>query len=158
MRLVVASFVDSYADAHAAGLVAFDDWRDVMTPQVCRILSRAGVEVTVAYHPDEPDRRADVYGWVAVERGYDVIRKRREHGRWVEKKVPTDEPLVHYVFVKQPFRQMGLARRLFHAAGVDPMRPFNHTCKTGVVSKLAPKVPFARWQPLIARFPKPSNP
>lgn len=154
MRLVVESFLDSYRTAHAAGLIAMEDWRDVMEPQWLKVLARPGVEVHVAHHPDEADPRYDVYGWLAIERGYDEVRKVQRDRKWVRRLVRADAPLVHYVYVKKLYRKHGIARGLFRAAGVDPRQPFNHTTTTAVVSELGDHVPLARFTPLIARHPK----
>lgn len=129
---VVYSWCASFRSSHTAGLIAMDDWRAVMEPQIRKVLSRPGGEVWVAYHPGETDHVADLYGWLAVERGHAL-------------------PLVHYVYVKSPFRKHGIARGLFAAAGVDPAAPFFYTCKTYVVHELRHLIPAARWQPLIAR-------
>lgn len=129
---VVDSLVSSFRTAHAAGLIAMDDWRDVMERQVVKLLERPGVVVTVACRPGEEDTGADVYGWIAVEQG--------------------EPPLVLYCYVKQPYRRLGMARGLFRAAGVDPAQPFEFAAKTAVVSKLLGKIPRAKWHPLRARF------
>jgi hypothetical protein len=137
MALVVDSWLDSYRTSHAAGMIAMQDWRVVMTRQVQLILARPGVEVHVAYHPGDTDHVADLYGWLCLERG--------------------DPPLVVYCYTKQHYRRIfGIQRGLFAAAGIDPNSRFEYAAKTGVVSKLASKIPNARWNPLRIRFaPKP---
>lgn len=132
---VLDSWLDSYRTAHAAGLIAMEDWRVVMGPQIRKLLQRPGAEVIVAYKPKEASGRADLYGWIAVEGGL-------------------AEPHVHYCYVKQPYRRMGIARGLMASAGIEPEGRFRYSCKTGVVSALKPKIPRARWAPLVARFPK----
>lgn len=170
LRLVVGNWVDSYRKAHAAGLIAMEDWDAVMEPQVRKLLARPNVDVLVAYHPDETDRRHDLYGWIAVEHDYLVVVREREfgsRGQWVDKTVAGWCPLLHYCYVKSTYRRRGVARALFKAAHVDPLGEFIYTCKTGVVARLTaathddagrfvspPKLPRARWNPLIARFPK----
>ena len=157
-RLIFNSWLESYRTAHAAGLIQMPDWTRVMLPQLQKIVDRPGVTVLVAYHPQETDKRSDLYGWIAVEREYEVPLRRRERVGdrvlWTEKIETSDRPLVHYVYTKENYRRYGLARGLFKAAGIDPTQPFNYTCKTGVVSKLARKIPKATWTPLIARHPK----
>lgn len=148
LPFVVRSWVSSYRTAYAAGLLLMDDYRLIMERQVRRVLERPGVEVWVAYAPDEDDPRADLYGWIAVERGYEVPVAGRMQ--------PAEEPLVHYCYVKSNYRREGIARGLFRAAGIDPAEPFAFTCTTGVVADLRHKIPRARWNPLIARHPKQS--
>lgn len=134
---IVGTWLDSYKNAHSAGLIAMDQWKSVMEPQVRRVLARAGVEAFVAYHPGETDHIADLYGWIVVERGH-------------------DQPLVHYCYVKSAYRKQGIARGLFRIASVDPAAPFFYTCKTYVVHELRNRslIAASRWQPLIARRPE----
>jgi GNAT superfamily N-acetyltransferase len=130
MPFVVDSFLESFRTAHAGGLIVMSDWKPVMRRQLALMLSRPGSEVWVAYHPGEDV--ADLYGWIALWRA--------------------ERPLVLYVYVKQAYRRLGVARGLFGAAGIDLEGPFDYAAKTGVVTSLAPKMPRARWNPLRARF------
>ena len=136
LRLVISSWLDSYRTAHAAGLIPMHMWRRTMRPVMSEILARPTVEVIVAYHPGEDDRDSDLYGWIAIERGH----------RW---------PHVIYAYTKHAYRGLGVARGLMSAAGIDPADVFTYACKTGLVSDLAPKIPRARWKPLISRLPPP---
>lgn len=134
---VESTFLDNYRDSHAAGLIAMEDWKAVMAPQVRRILGRPGVRVYVASNPEESaEGRADLYGWIAVEDGH-------------------PKPYVVFCYVKDPYRRLGIASRLLRAAGVDRGEPFMYATKTGIVSKLGRAMPLARWYPLIIRFPPP---
>jgi len=156
MRLVVRSWMASYRYAHAAGLIAMRDWVDVMTPQIERVLSRPGCEVWVAYDPDDDDSRTDLYGWIAVERGYQEIVRRLFRGKWEEQLEAASRPLVHYVYVKSAWRDRagvvsGVSRGLFAAASVDTDLAFNFSCKTAAVTRLKHRAPLAEWKPLIAR-------
>jgi hypothetical protein len=155
MPLVVATFVESYRTSRSAGLIAMEDWQAVMEPQVKKVLARDGVTVHVACHPGETDRRADLYGWIAVERGYVAAEPEVANGRHGHRLVPCDVPLVLYVYVKSPFRKLGIARGLFGAAGIGAR--WNYACRTSVVTKLAAKMREAEWLHLVARFPKPRS-
>lgn len=139
LHFVRENWLDNYRTAHAAGLIQMTSWRDVMGPQLQAVLDREGVEVLVAANPKFKGTRIDLYGWIAHEKG-----RRR--------------PLVHYIYVKDPYRGQGIARKLFAAAGIDPEQEFLYTCKTGVVTKLKDVIPRARWSPLTARFAQKSNP
>jgi hypothetical protein len=135
LHFIVDSWVSSYQFAHAAGMIAVEDWFDVMIPQVDKLLRRPNVQTIVAYETDDPDRIADLYGYIA----FDATAK---------------PPIVFYVFVKEYYRGNKLARGLFQAAGIDLKRPFVYACTTGIVSKIAyaRKIPLAKWDPLVARF------
>lgn len=134
---IVNSWLSSFRGSHTAGMIAMDDWKQVMERQVRRVLARDGVRAYVAYAPGETDKKVDLYGWIAVELGHDA-------------------PLVHYCYCKRAYRRMGIARGLFATAGVDPSKRFFYTCKTPSAAVLARhrKIPKARWSPLIARYPK----
>ena len=136
-RFVVYSLVKALKFEYTSGPIQMEDWREIMTSQLAKILSRPGVEVWVAYCPAETDHVADLYGWLAVEHGHRL-------------------PLVHFMFVKASYRGEGFARGLCAAAGFDPARPLLHTCMTATVRSMrkAGKIPNARWNPLIARHPK----
>lgn len=145
-RFVVGAWRDSYRTAHAAGMVPMPLWDEVFERCADWVLARPGVEVWVAAHPTEdPATRADLYGFAAVERSVSVPGPDGQL-------VPADGPLVHYVFVKLGYRRRGIARGLLAAAGVRADMPALYTCKTGVVSRVAP--PSWRWAPLVARYPK----
>lgn len=149
--LVVDSWLSSFRTSHAAGLIAMEDWRSVMTGQVNKLLARPGVKVTVACRPGAEGTRADLYGWVAVEAAYTFLDRA---GR--ERRMP---PMVLFVYVKDHYRGMGFARGLLRAAGIELGDAFDYAAKTPVVSKLRTKIPRARWNPLRARYkPKTTTP
>lgn len=155
-RLIENSWLESFRSSHVAGLIAMDDWHEVMLPQIRKVLDREGVEVLVAHNPDDDSETSNIYGWAAVERGYEISFRGRRGGRWVDVFDKTKDPLVHYVFVKQPFRKLGIAKSLLAKLGVTKEDFCNYTCKTAVLSKIA--IPNAYWKPLIARHTKNKNP
>lgn len=134
-RFVIASWLSSWRDSYSAGLIQDADWFTVMWPQLEKLLARPGVRCLVAADTDEPEHVADLFGFVAA----DTSR-------------PT--PLLLYVYVKQAYRRAGLARRLLEAVGVDPGGRFEYACKQPLPAALFAKVPYARWNPLAARYPK----
>ena len=141
LKFVLYSWVKSQKFEPTAGLVPAERWREVMTPVFEGILAREGVEIFVAYDPDETDYTADLFGWIAVERGH-------------------KQPLVHYVMVKKNFRGEGMARGLFAAADVDPARRFFYSCQTRMLSEDENRISLLRrfWQaqfvPVLCRHPK----
>jgi hypothetical protein len=141
---IVDAWVASYRDAFTAGLIQVEDWYAVMIPQVEKAMRRPDVRATVACVDGPTDHVADLCGFIVAD---------------------TDEapPLVYYVFVKPHYRRAGrgriwggdgIARGLFSAIGVDPAKPFNYVCSTPMCRTLERKIPTARWQPLLGRFPK----
>jgi hypothetical protein len=130
---IVSAWSASFKNAYAAGVIQADDWADVMHVQLRKLLDRPGMRAIVAFDKKSP---GFIYGFIA---GDTTAR---------------EMPVVVYVYVKAPYRNMGYARGLFAALGVDPGKPFQFVCKTAVVSKLARKIPFAKWNPLVVRYPK----
>lgn len=130
MHAVVRSFLDSTRADHTSGLVSMTDWLPVMEPQVRKLFARPGSAVVVAFD-QEADPARDLIGWLAHETGHP----------W---------PYVVYLYVWHDYRRWGMARRLFEAAGVNPMSGFHHA--TWIPKPLVAKVPRARWDPLTVRF------
>lgn len=145
-RFIVSAWASSYKSAHAAGMIASDDWATVMHAQIAKLLSRAGTRSVIAYEP-EGDLGDFTYGFIAGD--------------------PTHEPdpIVFYVYVKEPFRSQPItgqrgarsgprhARGLFDAIGIDPGKPFLYACRTAIVSRIGHKFDYrARFVPAAARY------
>lgn len=140
-NFIVNGWCDSYKDADMAGLIQIEDWFAVMIPQVVKAMNRPGVRTMIAIDSDDADQ---FYGFITA----DTLEQ---------------PPLVYYVYVKSYYRRggrgrlwdgPGAARQLFAAIGVDPGAPFRYVCSTAILKVLARKIPMARWQPLLGRFPK----
>lgn len=141
---VVDAWVATYRDAYTAGLIQVEDWYEVMLPQVGKALARPDVRTVVAAADGAEPGIADLLGFVTADTAEYL-------------------PLVYYVFVKEHYRRAGrgrlwggpgIARGLFAAIGVDPVKPFNYVCSTPTCRILQRKIPLARWQPQLGRFPK----
>jgi hypothetical protein len=130
---IVSSWSASFKNAYAAGIIQADDWADIMHSQIRKLLDRPGTRAIVAYEKKSP---GFIYGFIAGDT------------------TDAEKPVVHFVYTKAPYRMTGHARGLFAALGVDPSKPFQYVCKTAVVSKLAHKIRLAKWNPLVARYPK----
>lgn len=64
-------------------------------------------------------------------------------------------PSVHYAYVAEPYRGWGIVRGMFYAAGIDPERPFNYTCRTQGSWELLVKyrkAPLAHYDPYRGRY------
>jgi hypothetical protein len=141
---VVTSWIDSYRTAYTAGLISMKRWSRIMRVEIEDMLDRPA-QVIVAYDPEDTDHVADLLGFIA----YDIQSFRL--------------PYVYYVYVKATYRRWGyrnrervgdgVARQLFRAAGIDPEAPFQYAASTPKVRELKRKIPCARHQPLLARFP-----
>jgi len=161
LDFVLKSWRDSYRMSHMAGPIPMSMYRDVYDAVLRQLLQRPDVEVHIAHARGQqpPD---DIFGWICVE--YDAWTRSKvvEHGQWVDKDVPLEQPVVHYVYVKQAFRDQGVARALLAAAGVDPERHWTHTFSTALVAKMRQRhldgSPRRNWagafDPRLARFPK----
>lgn len=132
-QFVISTWSSSFKESHSAGLIQSADWASVMHDQIGKVIDRPGASTIVAFEKREP---TFLYGFISGD--------------------TTDErqPIVFYCYCKEPYRRTGIARALFGALGVDPLRPFLYACKTPIVTRLADRIPFAKWNPLVARYPK----
>lgn len=149
LPFIISSWLESFRTSRSAGLISMDSWRQVMEPQIRAILAREDCRAWVAYHPGEDDHRADLYGWIATASNY--LQQSKGGGM-----IPGQLPLVIYVYTKAPYRQMGIARGLFKAAGITG--PFNYACHTASLAKIIRKGKLptgCEWQHMAVRFPPP---
>lgn len=141
---VVASWSASMRTAFTSGFIQDEDYFEIMDAQVAKALARPDVRAVVACASSGASAGSDLLGFIVAD---------------------TDErpPLVYYVYVKEHYRRggagrlwagPGIARGLFAAIGVDPEQPFSYVCSTPMCRTLQRKIPLARWQPLLGRFPK----
>lgn len=108
-RFILSSWLRSHRDARLArawtNTVYYRVWHTVAR----RLLDRTAtgeVVVLVACNAEHPDQ---IFGWVAVEP--------RRH-------------LLHYVYVKFPFRRQGIARELLKILRITPEAPASWTHMT----------------------------
>lgn len=155
LPFIIGSWCDSYRDAHAAGPIPMPEYDETMSKWLRNwYLKRPGVQVWVAYHPGEDsESRADIYAWCAVEHGVKLPRRIRVDGRFKTVLEEVTEPLVLYVYTKQPYRRLGVAKALLKRAGCDVSQPFLYGFKTGVVKDIN-LFKNGRWQPLVIRHLK----
>jgi hypothetical protein len=168
VQFIIRTWIDSFKGSHGAGILSIHelavpcscgkpiryDFGAVMEVTLANLLQRPGLTTWVAHNPRERPPH-DLYGYLVSETEPNVpTYVRGADGESVLKVETSPEPLVHFVFVKRIYREMGIARALFHRAGIDPRAPYLYTCKTPNVSKLekAGVMPNARWFPLSARF------
>lgn len=150
---VVMGIAHTYRKAFTAGILQDKGYYDVMCHpcehcdaggQIQQMLARPDVTVTMAALAGKQATGADLVGFIVADTA-DAI------------------PLVYYVYVKEHWRRAGngrlwrgpgVARGLFDAIGVDPAQPFSYVASTPMARTLARKIPLARWDPLVGRFPK----
>lgn len=132
---VISTWETSYRRAHTSGAIPMVLWADIMRGVVEHYVDRPHTLTIVAHNPDDPDPIADLYGFICCEPD--------EH-----------PPIVYYVYVKEAYRKQGIARSLFHAAGIKPTGRFEYLCSTPVVPYLQTKIPLAAWRPVRARYSK----
>lgn len=145
-KFIVSGWSTSFRTSHSAGMIAMERWADIMHREIESVIERPDCTTLVAYEPDETPGLVDLYGFIAGDSDAIWSPVARAH-----------LPMVFYVYVKGPQRERGIARGLFRALGVDPSKPFVHTCKTSWCSLLSSKIPLSKWDPLLARFPRNDN-
>ncbi len=119
MRCVTSNWLKSFRDSPWAGCVSNDQYYDAYSETLRQLFVR-GTKILVACNKDDADQ---IVGWIAIE---DV----------------KGGCAVHYVYVKDGFRQGGLASELVRRAlaNKEPGRRF-YTFRTRASSYL-----FSDWQ------------
>lgn len=138
-NFIGSAWASSYRGSNTAGFTLAEDWYAHAIMTITKIRAQPDVRTVVAYETSDPDRGADLYGFIVADT------------------TPTERyaaPLVYYVFVKQAYRLMGIARGLFAAVGIDPAGRFDYVCSTPSVTDVERKISLAKWAPLRGRFPK----
>lgn len=112
--------------------IQMDDYRRVMWEQLGKVMSRPGASTLVALG-DDPN----VYlGFICFDHN------------------DASSPFVYFVYVKEAFRRMGIARGLFSAARIDPTAHFRYLCHDPIIKRIrrdSPYAQFARWDSTYAR-------
>lgn len=133
------NWIRSYRNSDTAGVIPMARWREIMWPIVEAVMLRPGAVTLVACDPQHQD---DLYGFICADPN-------------------ASPPVVFYTYTKQAYRNgktiglpLGIARGLFRAVGVDPEARFVYAFKTSIVAELARKLPLAKWDAMVARFPK----
>lgn len=150
-----SSWLDASRTSYTSGLVPMAQWYDVMWPLYEAITKRPDMRALIAYEQTSPD---DYYGFIVADPTRQSVPGKApgQFSYW--------PALVVFVYVKAPYRRSGyvngqrvgdgIARQLFSAVGIDPTKPFLYASNTRAASRLASKVPLAKFDPLQARFPK----
>lgn len=145
-QFIVSTWSRAYKKSRSAGIISSEDWPTVMHAQIAKLLQRPEMRVMVAYENTDP---TFLYGFIAADAlgGYLVANDRGE--------LSIDPaPVVFFCYVKEPYRKAGYARGMFAAIGIDPKRRFLYPCWTPVIQKVAGKIPLAKNDPNVARYPK----
>lgn len=167
LRFVVKTWIDSFKGSKTSGILQLSpfvlscecgapihyDFNAVMSATITRILGRSGVEIMVASNP-RGGERTDLHGYIVIERSPQVPVYRPP--LFELERVSSSLVLVHYVFVKKVYRNLGLARALFKSVGVNPEEHFLYSCSTPLSIQIEKnwKIPRAEWAPHCARFTK----
>lgn len=129
---IVGTWSDSYKSSHYAGMLWTDDYAPTMHVQIERVLDRPE---TVAIVACDRDDSSFLFGHIVGE---------------VE---PGETPIVHYTYVKAPYRRTGIARGLLTELGIAPFSYFVYTCNTGIASDLKNGVIRDKNGDIVGRCP-----
>lgn len=111
-RLILSSWLESFRDCSRTANLVPKPFYFPLQREVSTALLRRG-EVLVACNPMDADQ---IFGWAVVER---IARK----------------PVLHYVYVKQLFRRMGIASALLNAADCVGGFYTHHTVHAPAISR-----------------------
>lgn len=116
LPFVKATWLHNFKSSPWAGTLSDDIYFSAYSRQFDRILAAPANFCLVAVNPEDQDQ---IFGFVVaskplVSTGY----RKEDSGTW---------PAVHYVFVKEAFRGLGIGKQLLFAAGVVENQPFYFT-------------------------------
>lgn len=106
---MLEAWAGTFRNSRYAGCISNDQFYDVTYKTIAQLLTR-GTKVTVVTPEDRPGQ---VLGWVAHEQD-------RQDA----------QPVVHYLFVKGPFRRRGIGRLLMDHIGATKGSKFIYTFAT----------------------------
>tara|TARA_B100001123_G_C14877819_1_gene854719 strand:+ start:201 stop:749 length:549 start_codon:yes stop_codon:yes gene_type:complete len=144
IRFVRYTWVENFRTSHYAGVIPMGDYFRIYHRIIRKLMDRDGVAIKIAYNPQHPTQ---IYGFCCYEDGFDI-------------------PVLHYIYVKEDFRQLpakddsfkaGIATLLLKECSINPELPFYYTFKTGAWARLVKwGGPFSGgvFRPLLARFDK----
>jgi hypothetical protein len=152
---VIDTWVETFRNTYAAGVVPMKFYQADYRKYVATLLADREPDVLVAYDAAAEVAGAELLGYLVFETSATFPAGRR---------MKTVGPVVHYCYVKEYMRGHGLARALFAAAKIDQhgelyftFKPTEHDRKPDA-KKWKDTIPRARWNPLIARYPKTTTP
>lgn len=132
---VLDAWLESFRLSHSAGPIRMSRYRDVYREEIAAVLGRPATRAMVAFNSEDPEQ---LFGFVVHGREFFGV------GPW---------KILHYVYVKNFCRRLGLATDLLRAAGLDPAEPFLYPYRTAIAGKLIQKWPGMRYEPMVVRFP-----
>lgn len=152
---VIDTWVETFRNTYAAGVVPMKFYQADYRKYVATLLADREPDVLIAYDAAAEVAGAELLGYLVFETSATFPAGRR---------MKTVGPIVHYCYVKEYVRERGLARALFAAAKIDQhgdfvftFKPTEHDRKPDA-KKWKDTIPRARWNPLIARYPKTTTP
>ncbi len=129
---VLDSWLMSFRSSHFSGPISFKRYRAVYTEEVTDLVTRDRATVNVAYNRHDP---AQIFGFLCFESGH-------------------RHPVLHYIYVKQAFRNRGIGKLLTDDAGINLRRRFFYTYRTPLAHDLTKrdgKFERGKFEPKIAR-------
>lgn len=111
LLFVRVGWVRSFKNSYYAGVIPMHRYDDIQFETVDEILGWPDVEVVVAENPHQDDRTLRFVAFICHETG-------------------SRRPIVHYVYVEHDYKERGLVRGLFRAAGINPEQQFIHSHQT----------------------------
>lgn len=129
LGLVYGAWRESFYDSNDAGPLPADLYRAAYRETITRILALPDTIVQVAQSPRDESL---LYGFIAYE-------------------YAAPFSTLFYIYVKQPYRQNGIATALMTAAGLGAMTRFTHWFRTPAWRDHMQRWRLARFDPLPAR-------
>ena len=124
MVFVASSWRSCYRSSHFAGPIPMDLYNSLYRDIISRVLARRDIQVRVSAKDE------DIFGYVVFEHG-----------------------VLHWLYVKDPYRRLGCARALFESAKFAQGASFVYTFKTADAAEVIRKKHLmGKFNPMIVRY------
>lgn len=138
---VIKAWLDSFQYADAAGPLPMDLYFQAYRETVKRLLGWPGVDLALATHHDDADMFFGFMAWMRP-------------GRHEHRHEMCGAPVLLYIYVKEPYRRLGVAKALLEHAGIDPSKAFCFPFKAPMWGEWGRKKwTGGHFRPLTFRFP-----
>lgn len=130
---IIDAWLSSFRNSHFAGPISMSRYRDIYRTEIVDLMLRPEAHVRVAYNRDIDGQ---LFGFLCFERGRSL-------------------PVIHFSYVKRPFRKRGIFLLLAKDAGINTRRKFIYTYRTRMASELSKqgqRFERAKFDPFDARF------
>ena len=111
---IMSSWLRSFKSSRYAGPIPNNMYWTVYAQAIEQILDRDGVKVLIACNPE---KESQIFGYIVLEQNHEA-------------------PVVHWLYIKQPFRGWGMARSLMGFCHILKHTEFSYTYRAACAAAL----------------------